>query len=131
MDTESFIFSYNPIKVLFDDLEHFSKSLHLSNLDTSHDLCSENNITEKKLESSTVFDLDETLFLGNESHNNILPPNSIESEEKRSLSYNIYTIEAYKSCLEENEVVYGVPLKIEKTNSFNGTKNKLAMNRFD
>ena len=41
LDTDSFIFSFKPIKSLIEDLKHFKEDLDFSNLDPFHELYSE------------------------------------------------------------------------------------------
>ena len=41
LDTDSFIFSFKPIKSLFEDLKHFKEDFDFSDLDPSHELYSE------------------------------------------------------------------------------------------
>ena len=40
LDTDSFIFSFKPIKSLIEDLKHFQKDFDFSDLDPSHELYS-------------------------------------------------------------------------------------------
>ena len=69
LDTDSFIFSFEPIKSLIEDLKHF-KDFDFSDLDPSHELYSEDNekvIGEIKLETAPELDLDEAVFLRSKS----------------------------------------------------------------
>ena len=40
IDTDSFIFSFKPIKGLIEDLKHFKEDFYFSDLDPSHELYS-------------------------------------------------------------------------------------------
>ena len=55
LDTDSFIFSFKPIKSLIEDLKHFEDDFDFSDLDPSHELYSKDNkkvIGKMKLETS-------------------------------------------------------------------------------
>ena len=55
LDTDSFIFSFKPIKSLIEDLKHFKEDFDFSNLDPSHELYSEDNkkvVGKMKLETA-------------------------------------------------------------------------------
>ena len=43
MDTDFFVFSFNPIEDLIYDLKHFSKTIDLSETNSYHDYYSEDN----------------------------------------------------------------------------------------
>ena len=43
LDTDSFIFSFNSIKCLIEDLKYFKEDFDFSDLDLSHELYSKNN----------------------------------------------------------------------------------------
>ena len=61
LDTDSFIFSFEPIKILIEDLKHFKEDFDFSDLDSSHELYSEANkkvIGKRKLESAPELDSD-------------------------------------------------------------------------
>ena len=65
LDTDSFIFSFKPIKSLIEDSEHFKKNFDFSDLDPSHELYSEANkkvVGKIKLETAPELDLDEAVF---------------------------------------------------------------------
>ena len=54
LDTDSFIFSFKPIKSLIEDLKYFKEDFNFSDLDPSHELYSEANkkvISKMKLET--------------------------------------------------------------------------------
>ena len=54
LDTDSFIFSFKPIKSLSEDLKHFKEDFDFSDLDPSHELYSKDNrkvIGKMKLET--------------------------------------------------------------------------------
>ena len=70
LDTDSFIFSFKPIKSLIEDLGNFKEDFDFSDLDPSHELYSEANkkvIGKMKLETAPENDLDEAVFLGSKS----------------------------------------------------------------
>ena len=63
-------FSFKPIKGLIEIFKHFKEDFDSSDLDTSHELYSEDNkkvIGKMKLEKAPEKDLDETVFLGSKS----------------------------------------------------------------
>ena len=65
LDTDSFIFSFKPIKSLTEDLKHFKDDFDLSDLDPSHELYSKDNKKDNgkmKLETSPELDLEEAVF---------------------------------------------------------------------
>ena len=69
LDTDSFIFSFKPIKSLIENLKHFKEDFDFSDLDLSHELYSEENkvIGKMKLETAPELDLDEAVFLRSKS----------------------------------------------------------------
>ena len=71
LDTNSFIFSFKPIKSLIEELKHFKEDFDFSDLDPSHELYSEANkkvIGKMKLETLPELDLDEAVFLRSKSY---------------------------------------------------------------
>ena len=65
LDTDAFIFSFKPIKSLIEDLKYFKEDFDFSDLDSSHELFSENIrkvIGKRKLETLPELDLDEAVF---------------------------------------------------------------------
>ena len=71
LDTDSFIFSFKPIKSLIEDLKHFKEDFGFSDLDPSHELYSKDNkkvIGKMKLETSPELDLYEAVFLRSKSY---------------------------------------------------------------
>ena len=71
LGTDSFIFSFKPIKSLIEDLKHFKEDFDFSDLDTSHELFSKDNkrvIGKMKLETLPELDLDEAVFLRSKSY---------------------------------------------------------------
>ena len=43
LDTDSFVFSFRPIKSLIEDLKNFKEDFDFSDLDSSHELYSKDN----------------------------------------------------------------------------------------
>ena len=90
LDTDSFIFSFKPIKSLFEDLKHFKEDFDFSELDPSHELYSEANkkvIGKMKLETAPELDLDETVFLRTKCYSfNIKQNNSHCKTQRRPRS---------------------------------------------
>ena len=79
LDTDSFIFSFKPIKSLIEDLKHFKEDFDFSDLDPSHELYSEGNkkvIGKMKLETAPELDLDEAVFLRSKSYSLNIKQNS-------------------------------------------------------
>ena len=71
LDTDSFIFSFKPIKSLIEDLKHFKVDFDFSDLDPSHELYSKDIkkvIGKMKLETSPELDLEEAVFLRSKSY---------------------------------------------------------------
>ena len=111
LDTDSFIFSFKPIKSLIEDLKHFKEDFDFSDLDPSHELYSEVNnkvIGKMKLETAPELDLDEAVFLRSKSYSLNIKQNSSHCKHNRVQDHNKYTWEDYKYCLENNEIKYGV-----------------------
>ena len=124
LDTDSFIFSFKPIKSLIEDLKHFKDDFDFSDLDPSHELYSETNekvIGEMKLETAPELDLDEGVFLRSKSYSLNIKQNSSHCKHKGVQDHNKFTLEDYKYCLENNEIKYGVNY------SFGSNKHEIAM----
>ena len=105
LDTDSFIFSFKPIKSLIEDLKLFKDDLDFSDLDPSHELYSNENkkvIGKMKLETLPELDLDEAVFLGSKSYSLIVKQNKSHCKHKGDQDHNKYTLEDYKHCLENN-----------------------------
>ena len=82
MDTDSLMFSFNPIKRLIKDLKQFSKELDISEADPTHDLYSKDNMKVKnilKFESYLEIEIDEAVFFLGLSYTFKKPSNSIET----------------------------------------------------
>ena len=87
LDTDSFIFSFKPIKSLIEDLKHFKEDFDFSDLDPSHELYSEANkkvVGEMKLETAPELDLDEAVFLRSKSYSPNVKQNSSHCKHKAS-----------------------------------------------
>ena len=85
LDTDSFIFSFKPIKSLNEDLNYFEEVFDFINLDPSHELYSEDNkkvIGKVKLETLPELDLDEAVFLRSKSHSLNFKQNSSHFKDK-------------------------------------------------
>ena len=79
LDTDSFIFSFKPIKSLIEDLKHFKEDFDFSDLVPSRELYSEANkkvIGKMKLETAPEPDLDEAVFLRSKSYSFNIKQNS-------------------------------------------------------
>ena len=103
LDTDSFIFSFKPIKSLIEDLKHFKDDFDFSDLDPSHELYSNENkkvIGKMKLETAPELDLDEAVFLRSKSYSLNNNQNSSHCKHKGVQDHNKYTLEDYKYCLE-------------------------------
>ena len=111
LDTDSFIFSFKPIKSLIEDLKFFKEDFDFTDLDPSHVLYSKDNkkvIGKVKLVTSLELDLDEAVFLRSKSYSLNIKQNSSHCKHKGVQDHNKYTLEDYKYCLENNEIKYGV-----------------------
>ena len=111
LDTDSFKFSFKPIKSFIEDLIYFREDFDFSGLDPSHELYSGDNkkyIGEKKFETAPELDLEEAVFLWSKTHSLNIKQNSLLCKHKRVQDHNKYTVEDYKYCLEHNEIKYGV-----------------------
>ena len=136
LDTDSFIFSFKPIKSLIEDLKYFKECFDFSDLDPSHELYSKDNKKVKvkmKLETSPELDLDEAVFSGSKSYSLNNKQNSSHCKHKGLQDHNRYTLEDYKNGLENKKIKYGVNY------SFGSNKHeitlvkqkKIALNTFD
>ena len=99
LDTDSFIFSFKPIKSLIEDLKHFKDDFDFSDLDPSHELYSEINKKvngKMKLETAPELDLDEGVILGSKSYSLNIKQNSSHCKHKGVQDHNKYTLEDYK-----------------------------------
>ena len=124
LDTDSFIFSFKPIKSLIEDLKHFKDDFDFSDLDPSHELYSNENkkvIAKMKLETLPELDLYEAVFLRSKSYSLNIKQNKSHCKHKGVQDHNKYTLEDYKYCLENNEIKYGVNY------SFRSNKHEIAM----
>ena len=111
LDTDSFIFSFKPIKSLIKDLKHFKEDFDISDLYPSHELYSETNkkvFGKMKLETAPQLDLDEAVFLRSKSCSLKNKQNSSHCKQKGVQDQYKYTLEDYKYCLENKETKYGV-----------------------
>ena len=136
LDTDSFIFSFKPIKSLIEDLKHFKDDFEFSDLDPSHELYSETNkkvIGKMKLETAPELDLDEGVFLRSKSYSLNIKQNSSHCKHKGIQDHNKYTLEDYKYCLENNEIKYGVnySFRSNKHEISMVKQKKIALNTFD
>ena len=136
LDTDSFTYSFKPIKNLIEDLKHFKEDFDFSDLDPSHELYSEANkkdIGKMKLETAPELDLDEAVFLRSKSYSLNIKQNSSLCKHKGVQDHNKYTLEDYKYCLENNETKYGVNYSF-RSNKHEITmvkQKKIALNTFD
>ena len=124
LDTDSFIFSFKPIKSLIEDLKYFKEDFDFSGLDPSHELYSKDNkkvIGKMKLETAPELDLDEAVFLRSRSYSVNIKQNSSHCKHKGDQDHNKYTLEDYKYCLDNNEKKYGVNY------SFRSNKHEITM----
>ena len=136
LDTDSFIFSFKPIKSLIEDLKHFKDDFDFSDLDSSHELYSKVNkkvIGKMKLETSPELDLDEAVFFRSKSYCLNIKQNRSHCKHKGVQDHNKYTLEDYKNCLENNKIKYGVNYSF-RSNKHEITmvkQKKIALNTFD
>ena len=124
LDTDSFIFSFKPIKSLIEDLKHFKDDFDFSDLDPTRELYSNENekvIGKMKLETAPELDLYEGVFLRSKSYSLNIKQNGSHCKHKGIQDHNKYTLEDYKYCLENNEIKYGVNY------SFRSNKHEIAM----
>ena len=124
LDTDSFIFSFKPIKSLIEDLKYFKEDFDFSDLDPSHELYSKDNkkvVVKMKLETSPELDLDEAVFLSSKPYSLNIKQDSSHCKHKGVQDHNKYTLEDYKYCLENNEIKYGVNY------SFRSNKHEITM----
>ena len=111
LETDSFIFSFKPIKNLIEDLINFKEAFDFSDLDPSHELYSEANekaFAKMKLETAPELDLDGAVFLRSKSYSLNIKQNSSHCKHKGVQDHNKYILEDYKYCLENNEIKYVV-----------------------
>ena len=95
LDTDSFIFSFKPIKSLIEGLKHFKEDFDFSDLDPSHELYSKDNkkvIGKMKLETSPELDLDEAVFLRSKSYCLNINQNRSHCKHKGVQDHNKYTL---------------------------------------
>ena len=136
LDTDSFIFSFKPIKSLVEDLKHFKEDFEFSNLNPLHELYSEakkKGNGKMKLETAPELDLDEAVFLRSKSYSLNIKQNSSKCKLKCIQDHNKYTLENYEYCLEKNEIKYGVDSSF-RSNEHEITlvkQKKIALNTFD
>ena len=124
LHTDSFIFSFKPIKSLIEDLKRFKEDFDFSDLDPSHELYSEDNkkvIGKMKLETLPELDLDEALFLRSKSFSPKIKQNCSHGKHKGVQDHIKYTLEDYKYFLENKEIKYG------DNYSFRSTKHEVTM----
>ena len=124
LDTDSFIFSFKPIKSLIEDLKHFKDDFDFSDLDPSLELYSEINkkvVGKMKLETAPELDLDEAVFFRSKSYSLNINQNNSHCKHKGVQDRNKYTLEDYNYCLENNEIKYGLNY------SFRSNKHEIAM----
>ena len=136
IDTDSFIFSFKPIKSLTEDLKHFKEDFDFNDLDPSHEIYSEANkkvIGKMKLETAPELDLYEAVFFRSKSYSLNIEQDSSHCKHKGVQDHNKYTLEDYKYCLENNEIKYGVNYSF-RSNKHEITmvyQKKIALNTFD
>ena len=136
LNTDSFIFSFKPIKSLIENLKHFNEDFDFSDLDPSHELYSKDNkivIGKMKLETARELDSDEAVILRCKSYSLNIKQNSLHCKHKRVQDHKKYTLEDYKYCLENNEFKYGVNYSF-RSNKHEITmmkQKKIALNTFD
>ena len=98
LDTDSFLFSFKPIKNLTRDLYYFKEDFVVSDLDPSIELCSKDNkevIGKMKLETAPELDLDEAVFLRSKSYSLNFKRNKSHCKHKGVQDHNKYTLEEY------------------------------------
>ena len=96
LDTDSFIFSFKPIKNLFEGLKDFEEDFDSSDFDPYHELFSEDItkvIGKMILETLPELDLDEAVFLGSKSFSLNIKQNSSHCKHKGVQDHNKYTVE--------------------------------------
>ena len=136
LDTDSFIFSFKPIKSLIEDLKYFKEDFDFSDLDPSHEPYSEDNkniLGKMNLETLPELDLDEAVCLRSKSKSLNIKQNSSHCKHKRGQDHNKYTLEDYKYCLENSEIKCGVNCSF-RSNKHEITMvkhKKIALNTFD
>ena len=136
LDTDSFIFSFKPIKSLYEDLKLFKEAFDFSDLDPSHELYSKDNkkvIGKMKLETSPELDLEEAVFLRSKSYSLNIKQNHSHCKHKGVQDHNKNTLEDYKFCLENNEIKYDVnySFRSKKREITMVKQKKIALNTID
>ena len=100
LDTDSFKFSFKPIKSLIENLKFFKEDdFDFSDLDPSHELYSKVNkkfIGKMKLETAPELDLAEAVFLRSKSYSHNIKQKSSHCKHKGVQDHNKYTLEDYK-----------------------------------
>ena len=86
-----------------------------------------------KLETSPELDLDEAVFLRNNSYSLNIKQNSSQCKHKGVQDHIKYTLEDYKFCLENNEIKYGgnYSFRSDKHEITMVKQKKIALNTFD
>ena len=136
LDTDSFIFSFKPIKSLIEVLKHFKENFDFSEMDPSQELYSEANKKvngKMKLETAPELDINEAVFLRSKSYSPNIKQNSLHCKHKSVQDHNKYSLEYYKFCLDSNEVKYGVNYSF-RSNKHEITmvkQKKIALNTFE
>ena len=99
MDTDSIVFSFNPLKGLIYDQNQLSKNSDLVDVDQSVKLISEDNKKVKgkfKLESTPDMQKEETQFLRSNSYIIKKPINITETKQNWVKSLDKYTLKECK-----------------------------------
>ena len=124
LDTDSFIFSFKPIKSLSEDLKYFKEDFDFTDPDPSHELYSKDTkkvIGKRKLETAPEIDLDEAVFLRSKFYSLNIKQTSLHCKHKGVQDHNKYTLEIYIYCLENIENKYGV------NHFFRSNKHEITM----
>ena len=136
LDTDSFIFSFKPIKSLIEDFKYFREDFEFSDLEPSHELYSKDNkksIGKSKFETAPELDSNEAVFLRSKSYSLNTKQNSSHCKDKGAQDHHKYTLEDYKYCLENDDNKYGVNYSF-RSNKHEITmvkQKKIALNTFD
>ena len=83
--TDSFIFSFRPIKSLIEDLKDFTNDSDFCELDQPHELYSKDSkkvIGKRKMKTAPEIDLDEAVFLRSKSYSLNIKQNSSHCKHK-------------------------------------------------
>ena len=126
LDTDSFIFSFKPIKSLIEDIKNFREDFNFIDLDPEN---IKKVIGKMKLQTSPELNLDEAVFLRSKSFCLNIKQNRSRCKHNGEQDHNYYTLEDYKYCLENDEIKYGdiysfrsnkheIPLVKRKKDSF-------------